>query len=86
MKGKKKKEAMQSITGPAIDQQRQSNTTTSLQSLDSTTSINTLPQTPQIPDYNNMYRSGDTTPLQNAFEPMAANDALGSAFGGGSLF
>ena len=39
----------------------------------------------QQPDFNNMY-GGQSTPLINAQEPMAANDALGGMFGGSSLF
>ena len=39
----------------------------------------------QQPDFNTMY-GGQTTPLVNAQEPMAANDALGGIFGGSSLF
>jgi hypothetical protein len=57
------------------------------------TAISALPnydqqtsQTQQLPNYNNMYRQ-DTTPLVGAatpgesFEPMAANDMIGGAFG-----
>jgi hypothetical protein len=55
------------------------------------TSISSLPQqeqsSQQQPDYNNMYQQ-DSTPLVGAaspgtesFGPMAANDALGGAFG-----
>jgi len=66
------------------------------QSLNSSgsTSISSLPQqaqqqTQQLPDYNNMYQN-DSTPLVGAATPgldpyggpVAANDGLGSAFGG----
>ena len=56
------------------------------------TSISSLPQqqeqpTQQLPDYNNMYQQ-DSTPLVGAatpgiesFGPLAANDAIGGAFG-----
>lgn len=39
----------------------------------------------QQPDFNNMY-GGAVTPLVNAQEPMAANEAFGGMFGGSSLF
>jgi hypothetical protein len=53
------------------------------------TSINSLPDTQQLPNYDNMVKP-DNTPLQNAatpgmaesFGPMAANEFLGGAFGG----
>lgn len=60
------------------------------QSLGST-SISSLPQqqqsTQQLPDYNNMYQQDSTplvgaaTPGMESFGPMAANDAIGGAFG-----
>jgi hypothetical protein len=58
-----------------------------------TTSISSLPQqsqqmTQQMPDYNNMYQQ-DSTPMVGAaspdaesFAPMAANEGIGSMFGG----
>ena len=52
-----------------------------------TTSISSLPQTQQLPDYNQMYQQ-DSTPLVGAaspgmesFEPMAANAGGGGSFG-----
>ena len=67
------------------------NQTAMNQSLNSSgsTSITSLPQqSQQLPDYNNMYQQ-DSTPLVGAatpgvdtFGPMAANDGIGSAFGG----
>ena len=66
------------------------------QSLGST-SISSLPTaqpTQQLPDYNSMYQHdptplvGAATPGVDSFVPMAANDAIGSAFGSsfGGLF
>jgi hypothetical protein len=61
------------------------------QSLNSagSTSISSLPQqTQQLPDYNNMYQQDSTplvgaaTPGMEAMGPMAANEGIGSAFGG----
>lgn len=61
------------------------------QSLNSSgsTSISSLPQqTQQLPDYNNMYQQDSTplvgaaTPGMDSFGPVAANDGIGSAFGG----
>ena len=68
----------------------QNSTAAMTQSLGST-SISSLPQqqqaSQQMPDYNNMYQQ-DSTPLVGAaspgmeeFGPMAANSAIGSAFG-----
>lgn len=75
------------ITQPA--QTRQYSDGTSIQSLP--THDNTSQSAPQqLPDYNAMYRN-DNTPLVNAaspvsqaeaFEPMAASDALGGSWGG----
>jgi hypothetical protein len=55
-----------------------------------TTSISSLPQIPQtqqLPDYNQMYQQDSTplvgaaTPGMESFEPMAANAGVGGAFG-----
>ena len=55
-----------------------------------TTSISSLPQLPQtqqLPDYNQMYQQDSTplvgaaTPGMESFEPMAANAGVGGAFG-----
>jgi hypothetical protein len=77
------------ITQPV--QTRQYSDGTSIQSLpthDVTSASQSAPQ--QLPDYNAMYRN-DNNPLVNAanpvsqaeaFEPMAASDALGGSWGG----
>jgi hypothetical protein len=61
------------------------------QSLNSTgsTSISSLPQqTQQLPDYDSMYQQNPTplvgaaTPGMDSMGPVAANDGIGSAFGG----
>ena len=72
--------------------QNQPMTSSSMGQSMGSTSISSLPpqqqeSSQQLPDYNNMYQQ-DSTPLVGAaspgmesFGPMAANDALGGAFG-----
>lgn len=88
---KKKGKKVQGRNNVKVSQPISQNNIAMTQSLNSTgsTSINSLPQqTQQLPDYDSMYQQNSTplvgaaTPGMDSMGPVAANDGIGSAFGG----
>jgi len=88
---KKKGKKVQGRSNVKVSQPISQNNIAMNQSLNSSgsTSINSLPQqTQQLPDYDSMYQQNSTplvgaaTPGMDQMGPVAANDGIGSAFGG----